>query len=117
MFELDTCAKYKLPVICVVYNNNSWAADRNSHSRSAHLYQFQDHVRYDKIAELLGARGEYVRTPQQLQAALERSYDAAAHEQLSTLINCQGLREFSDGALYPPPLFFAPEPGVGAVMH
>ena len=117
LFELDTCAKYKLPVICVVYNNNSWAADRNSHSRSAHLYQFQDNVRYDKIAELLGARGEYVRTPQQLQAALERSYDAAAHEQLSTLINCQGLREFSDGTLYPPPLFFPPEPGVGAVMH
>jgi thiamine pyrophosphate-dependent acetolactate synthase large subunit-like protein len=117
LFELDTCAKYKLPVICVVYNNNSWAADRNSHHRSTHLYQFQDNLRYDEMAELLGARGEYVRTPQQLQAALERSYDAAAREQLSTLINCQGLREFSDGALYPPPLFFAPEPGVGAVMH
>ena len=24
MFELDTAAKYKIPVICIVYNNNAW---------------------------------------------------------------------------------------------
>ena len=24
MFELDTAAKYKIPIIAVIYNNNSW---------------------------------------------------------------------------------------------
>jgi thiamine pyrophosphate-dependent acetolactate synthase large subunit-like protein len=119
LFELDTCAKYKIPVICIVYNNNCWGtytfAER--HPRAQHLYLFQDNLRYDKMAELMGAHGEYVRTPEELRAALQRSYELAGRQNLSTLINCQGLREFNDGKLYPPPLGFAPEPGVGAMMH
>lgn len=119
MFELDTCAKYKLPVICVVYNNNCWGSFtlNREHPRALHLHVFQENLRYDKMAELLGARGEYARTPEELRAALQRSYDAAAKEKISTLINCQGLREFNDHTLYPPHLSFAQEPGVGAMMH
>lgn len=119
LFELDTCAKYKLPVICVVYNNNCWGSFplNSEHPRALHLHVFQENLRYDKMAELLGARGEYVRSPEDLRGALQRSYDAAAKEKLSTLINCQGLREFNDHTLYPPRLSFAPEPGVGGMMH
>ena len=57
-----------------------------------HMYLFQENLRYDKMAEQLGERGEYVRTPEDLRAALKRSYDAAAKQGYSTLINCQGLR-------------------------
>ncbi len=119
LFELDTCSKYKLPVICIVYNNNCWGTYvlGSDTPRSQHVYMFQENLRYDRMAELFGARGEYVRSPEDLRAALQRSYDAAAKENLSTLINCQGLREFNEGNLYPPPLWFAPEPGVGAMMH
>ena len=39
-----------------------------------HMYMFQENLRYDKIAESLGTRGEYVRTPEELRAALKRSY-------------------------------------------
>jgi thiamine pyrophosphate-dependent acetolactate synthase large subunit-like protein len=119
LFELDTCAKYKLPVICVVYNNNCWGSFplNSEHPRALHMHVFQENLRYDKMAELFGARGESVRTPEDLRLALQRGYDAAAKENLSTLINCQGLREFNDHNLYPPRLSFAPEPGVGAMMH
>jgi thiamine pyrophosphate-dependent acetolactate synthase large subunit-like protein len=119
LFELDTCAKYRIPVICLVYNNNCWGtySFAKGYPRALHMYMFQDNLRYDKMAEHLGARGEYVRTPEELTAALQRSYEAAAKEELSTLINCQGLREFNDGSLYPPPMGFAPEPGVGGMMH
>jgi thiamine pyrophosphate-dependent acetolactate synthase large subunit-like protein len=119
LFELDTFVKYKLPVICIVYNNDCWgtftmAADT---PRAAHLYMFQENLRYDKIAENLGTRGEYVRTPEELRAALKRSYDAAAKQGYSTLINCRGLADFNLANLYPPGLDFSPEPGVGAIKH
>jgi thiamine pyrophosphate-dependent acetolactate synthase large subunit-like protein len=119
LLELDTFVKYKLPVICVVYNNDCWGTFTMAEStpRALHMYLFQENLRYDKMAEHLGTRGEYVRTPEELRAALKRSYDAAARQGYSTLINCQGIREFNVARLYPPGLGFAPEPGVGAIRH
>jgi acetolactate synthase I/II/III large subunit len=119
LLELDTFVKYKLPVICIVYNNNCWGTFTMAEStpRALHMYLFQENLRYDKIAENLGTRGEYVRTPEELRSALKRSYDAACKQGFSSLINCQGTREFNLARLYPPGLSFSPEPGVGAVRH
>ena len=119
MFELDTAAKYKIPVIAVVYNNNCWGmfpAAQGS-ARSLHLYLFQENLRYDMMAEGLGARGEYVRTPEELRAALKRSYQAASKETVSSLINVQALKEFTSGKEYPPGIALPTEPGVGAFAH
>jgi thiamine pyrophosphate-dependent acetolactate synthase large subunit-like protein len=119
MFELDTAAKYKIPVIAVVYNNNSWGMWPNAvaSARSIHMYLFQENLRYDKMAEGLGARGEYVHTPEQFRDALKRSYDAASKQNLSTLINCQAIKEFTSAKDYPPGNFMNPEPGTGAIAH
>jgi len=119
MFELDTAAKYKIPVIAVVYNNNCWGMFPAAigSARSMHLYLFQENLRYDKMAEGLGARGEYVRTPEELRAALKRSYDAASKETISSLINVQALKEFTSGNQYPPGIALPTEPGVGAFAH
>ena len=75
MFELDTAAKYKIPVIAVVYNNNSWGMwpSAVSSARSMHMYIFQENLRYDQMAEGLGARGEYVRTQDEFREALKRA--------------------------------------------
>jgi thiamine pyrophosphate-dependent acetolactate synthase large subunit-like protein len=119
MFELDTAAKYKIPVIAVIYNNNCWGMFPAAigSPRSMHMYLFQENLRYDKMAEGLGARGEYVTTPEQLRDALKRSYQAAAKETVSSLINVQALKEFTTGNLYPPGIALPVEPGVGAFAH
>ena len=119
MFELDTAGKYKIPVIAIIYNNNSWgmwpSAIRSA--RSMHMYLFQENLRYDKLAEGLGARGEYVRTPEEFRAALDRSYKVAKNESVSTVINVQALKEFTSAREYPPGVSLNPEPGVGAFTH
>ncbi|HEV8001660.1 MAG TPA: thiamine pyrophosphate-binding protein [Planctomycetaceae bacterium] len=119
LFELDTASKYKLPVIGIIYNNDCWGMwpSAVSSARSMHLYLFQQNLRYDQMAEGLGARGEYVRTPEELREALKRSYQAATKESLSTLINCQGMKEFTSARRYPPGVALNPEPGCGAVAH
>jgi len=119
LLELDTFVKYRLPVICIVYNNDCWGTFTMAAStpRAAHLYLFQEDLRYDRIAENLGTRGEYVQTPEELRAALRRSYDAACKNGYSTLINCRGLGDFNLESLYPPGLDFAPERGIGAIKH
>ena len=119
MFEFDTAAKYKIPIIAVIYNNNSWGMwpSAMGSARSMHMYLFQENLRYDKMAEGLGARGEYVTTPEQMRESLKRSYQIAAKENISTLINVQALKEFTSGRDYPPGIALNPEPGVGALAH
>lgn len=119
MFEFDTAAKYKIPIITVVYNNNSWGMwpAAVGSARSMHMYLFQENLRYDKMAEGLGVRGEYVQTPEDLRAALKRSYQIAAKENISTLINVQALKDFTNGAAYAPGIALPVEPGVGAFAH
>ena len=36
---------------------------------------------------------------------------------MSTLINCQGLKDFTSQRTYPPGTSMNPEPGCGAVAH
>jgi len=119
IMELDTASKYKIPVIAVVYNNNAWGVwpTGNNTQRSLHMYLFQENLRYDVMATALGARGEYVQTPEDFRVALKRAYQAAAKDNASTLINCQGLKEFSIARTYPPGVHSYIEPGVTAIAH
>jgi thiamine pyrophosphate-dependent acetolactate synthase large subunit-like protein len=119
IMEMETLAKYRIPAVMVVYNNDAWGVfDLGNTPRSRHMYLFQENLRYEKIAEALGARGEYVRTPAEFTAALKRSYDAAAKERVSTIINVQSSKEFTSREAFPPGR--APsggDPGVGSYRH
>ncbi len=120
LFEMETAAKYKIPIIGVVYNNNAWGtfAAAQGSPRSVHLHLFQENLRYDKMAEGLGCRGEYVRTPEEFRAALKRAYDVAAKESLPSLINVQAIKEFTEASKYPPgQLWGGSEPNVVGGMH
>ena len=119
MFELETAAKYKIPIVTLVYNNNSWGMWPSAvgSPRTMHMYIFQENLRYDKMAEGLGARGEYVKSQDELRDALKRSYQIASRENVSTLINCQALKEFTSARDYPPGNFMNAEPGTGAFAH
>jgi thiamine pyrophosphate-dependent acetolactate synthase large subunit-like protein len=119
LFEMETATKYKIPIIGIVYNNNAWGTWTSAagSARSVHLHLFQENLRYDKMAEGLGARGEYVRTPEEFRDALKRSYQAAVKENAATLINVQAIKEFSSPRSYPPGSALNPEPSIGAVQH
>jgi thiamine pyrophosphate-dependent acetolactate synthase large subunit-like protein len=107
-------AKYKLPVVMIVYNNNAWGI--MSQGKPIHMYLFQENLRYDKIGEALGARGEYVTRPEEFLPALKRSYQLAANERVSTVINCQAKREFWTSQ-FAPGFLGKVEPGCMAYSH
>jgi thiamine pyrophosphate-dependent acetolactate synthase large subunit-like protein len=113
--EVETMSKYRMPVVMIVYNNNAWGVQGSG--RAAHMYLFQENLRYDKIGEALGARGEYVTRPEDFLPALKRSYEIAAKERISTVINCQARREFWVRAQYAPGFLGKVEPGCMAYDH
>ena len=96
IMEIETLSKYQIPAVIIAYNNDAWGVWQSGRGRSSHMYLFQENLRYDKIAEALGGRGEYVRNAEDFMPALERSYEIARTEGITTLINCQGKKEFLD---------------------
>jgi thiamine pyrophosphate-dependent acetolactate synthase large subunit-like protein len=117
--ELDTLAKYRIPAVLIVYNNNAWGTwtSQANDKKTVYLHLFQENLRYDKIAEALGAQGEYVTAAAQFRPALQRAYDVAVKERKPVLINCQGKKEFWLRDKFPPGMLGKIEPGVMSYYH
>lgn len=119
IMELETASKYRMPMIVIVYNNNAWGTwtgnSRNPVTMSLHL--FQENVRYDKVADGLGAHGEYVTRPEDFRAALDRCYQLAVKERRPSLINCQAKKEFWIKQQYEPGFLGTVEPGCMSYNH
>jgi len=113
--EIETMAKYRLPALIIVYNNNAWGTWHTN--SNAHLHMFQENLRYDKMAEALGGAGEYVRTPGEFRPALERAWKVAATSNIPVVVNCQAKKEFWVKAQYEPGMIGKVEPGVMAYYH
>ena len=122
--EMETLSKYRIPVVLIVYNNNAWgvwrfgqSGGRRNNARTYHMYVFQENLRYEKIGEALGVRGEYVNRAEDFLPALERSYRIAAAEGVSTVVNCQAIKEFWSSKDYPPGFMQKVEPGCMSYFH
>ena len=76
-FDLETAARYKLPVVCVLWNNSSWGPSFESmpllKDRTDPFNMVQD-VRYDKVFAEMGCHGEHVENPDDIIPALERAF-------------------------------------------
>ncbi|HSH75039.1 MAG TPA: thiamine pyrophosphate-dependent enzyme, partial [Longimicrobiales bacterium] len=116
--EIETMAKYRLPVVVIVYNNNAWGtwSGQVNDPIALPMHLFQENLRYDKMAEALGGYGEYVTTPGGFTPALERAYAVARDEQRPAVVNVQARKEF--WLREQPPGFLGKiEPGVMSYYH
>ncbi|HEY3080945.1 MAG TPA: thiamine pyrophosphate-binding protein [Chloroflexota bacterium] len=84
--ELETAVRAKIPFVLVVGNDGLWNAEvviqKGLSDRELECLRLGP-VRYDRVAEALGAHGELVEDPGDLDAALER----AAGSGLPALVN------------------------------
>jgi thiamine pyrophosphate-dependent acetolactate synthase large subunit-like protein len=78
--ELETAARRKLPLVCVVGVDHQWGLEvgvykRTFGAQSAETgVHWSKDVRFDKIAEGFGCHGEYVEKEQDIGPAIERAY-------------------------------------------
>ena len=88
-FDMETAARYKLPVISVLWNNSSWGPSFESmpmlKDRTDPFNMLQD-IRYDKVFAEMGCHGENVETPEQIIPALERAFKSGK----PAMINIKG---------------------------
>jgi thiamine pyrophosphate-dependent acetolactate synthase large subunit-like protein len=68
--EIDTAVRHRVPVLVVISNNGGWTGDPQQSKPGRNL----GYIRYDKVAETLGAHGEFVDKPHEIRPALERAW-------------------------------------------
>jgi acetolactate synthase I/II/III large subunit len=78
--ELETAARQKLPLVCVVGVDHQWGLEVGVYKRTFDQPSPQPgvhwgkDVRFDKIAEGFGCHGEYVEKEEEIGAAVKRAY-------------------------------------------
>ena len=75
-WDMETAARYNLPVCCVLWNNSSWGPGFESMpllKGRSDPFNMLENIRYDKIFTELGCHGEHVEKPDQIVPALERA--------------------------------------------
>ena len=76
-FDLETAAKYKLPIVTVLWNNSSWGPGFEEMpllKGKTDPFDMLPNIRYDEIADRLGCHGERVERPGDMRAAFERAF-------------------------------------------
>ena len=78
--ELETAARLKLPLVCVVGVDNQWGLEVGVYKRTFEQpspqpgVHWSRNVRFDKIAEGLDCHGEYVEREEDIGPAIKRAY-------------------------------------------
>jgi len=76
-WDMETAARYKLPIVCLLWNNSSWGPSFDMMpglKGRTEPFNIMEGVRYDRIFAEMGCHGEHVETPDQLLPALERAF-------------------------------------------
>jgi acetolactate synthase I/II/III large subunit len=76
-FDMETAARYKLPIITVLWNNSSWGPSFDQMpflKDKTDPFNMLPDIRYDKIFAEMGCHGEQVETAEQIIPALERAF-------------------------------------------
>ncbi len=72
--EIDTAVRHRIPVVVVISNNGGWTANAPWTRPLPKPGRNLGHTRYDRVAQELGAHGEFVEKPHEIRPALERAF-------------------------------------------
>jgi acetolactate synthase-1/2/3 large subunit len=78
-WDMETAAKYKLPVVAVLWNNSSWGPSFEQMpilKGRTDPFDMIPGIRYDRIFAELGCHSEHVEQPGELRPALERALNS-----------------------------------------
>ena len=95
-FDIETALRFELPIVYLVTNNNGWLSGMRYtyYGKNWEALGPQDRlhgqdclpdIRYEKLSEVFGVHGEYVKEPAELRPALERALRSASEGKTSVV--------------------------------
>lgn len=96
--DLETAAKYNIPIVTLLWNNSSWGPDFAAmpmlRGRTDPFEMVPD-IRYDQVFAPMGLHTEHVETPEEIVPALERALASGK----ASLINVRGDKSYGHPSL------------------
>ena len=87
-WDMETAARYNLPIVCLLYNNSSWGPSFESmpmlKDRTEPFNMLQN-IRYDKVFNEMGCHGEQVEKPEEIIPALERAFKSGKPSMINVI--------------------------------
>jgi acetolactate synthase-1/2/3 large subunit len=87
-FDMETAARYKLPLVTVLWNNSSWGPNFDQmpglKGKTDPFNMLKD-IRYDKVFAEMGCHGELVETAEQIIPALERAFKSGKPSMINVI--------------------------------
>jgi acetolactate synthase-1/2/3 large subunit len=87
--EIETCARYKMPVVSIIWNNSAWMSGvyETMYATMAGDNRMQKDIKYhDMFGCLEDVHSELVTRPEQLVPALEKSFNSGKTAVINVLI-------------------------------
>jgi len=87
--EIETCARYKMPVVSIIWNNSAWMSGvyDTIYAQMAGDNRLQQDIKYHEMFGCLdNVHSELVTRPEQLVPALERSFNSGKTAVINALI-------------------------------
>ena len=87
-FDIETAARYCLPICYIVFNNSGWM---NPSTQQLIIPEVKDswcmlpNIRYDKIFAEMGCHTEFVTEPQDIKPALQRAFSSGRTSVLNVI--------------------------------
>jgi acetolactate synthase-1/2/3 large subunit len=79
-FDLESCLRQKLPLVCVVGHDAAWGQIRGPqiafYGEERAVATSLAPTRYDRVVEALGGKGEHVEDPAEIPAAIRRGFES-----------------------------------------
>ena len=96
--DMETAAKYDIPIICLLWNNSSWGPSFEQMpllKGRTDPFDMVPNIRYDRVFEPMGVHTEHAETPDEIIPALERALKSGK----TSLINVLGDKRFGHPSL------------------
>ncbi len=96
--DLETAAKYNIPIVTLLWTNSSWGPDFAAMPMLRGLtdpFEMVPDIRYDQVFAPMGLHTEHVETPEEIVPALERALASGK----ASLINVRGDKSYGHPSL------------------
>ncbi len=93
--EIETALRFDLPYVAVIADDSAWGIVAEGQPKDRQVASKLGQIRFDKVAEALGARGVYIEHPDQLGPAVAEGFKARTVTIIHTPTELVGVRKWS----------------------